>query len=241
MKWLKPGLTIHKGTFKQTENKDVGLLATLGEDGFLLIWDIKNLDRTTKNDVSNYIRPALRVEIYKLDTIQRISGTDLQVKITEDKPIAFVANDEGQVYSINCYAKNTPENLTNNVKFYYNQKQFRPVICMLFSPFYSDIFMTVHDFYFCLWVEGLSKPIFSSPALKSTYYTCARFSNTRPSVIYLTRTNGKIDIWDFLDESHKPSIKETFIKEQITSFEIFSYSPKEEKFLFKQLLRRLDN
>lgn len=64
-----------------------------------------------------------------------------------------------------------------------------------------------------------------SPSLKKSCYTFIRWSPSRPSVVFLARNNGKIDIWDFLDESHKPSVKESFIKEQITSLEIFKYFP----------------
>jgi len=63
-----------------------------------------------------------------------------------------------------------------------------------------------------------------SPNLKKSFYTFAKFSPSRPSVIYLTRNNGSVDIWDFLDESHKPSVKET-IKENVTFLENFRCYP----------------
>ncbi len=44
-------------------------------------------------------------------------------------------------------------------------------------------------------------------------------------VLFLCRSNGKIDIWEFLDESHKPSIKDPIIKEKVTSITIFRYFP----------------
>lgn len=64
-----------------------------------------------------------------------------------------------------------------------------------------------------------------SPNLKKSCYTFAKFSQSRPSVIYLARNNGTIDIWDFLDESHKPSVRESFIKENITFIELIKYYP----------------
>ena len=39
----------------------------------------------------------------------------------------------------------------------------------------------------------------------------------------LRESNGEIDTWDLLDESHKPSVKDTLIKEKITSINIFRY------------------
>lgn len=147
----------------------------------------------------------------------------MQLKINLKNPLIHVATDEGQVYSVDWTIKPTPENLCANVKKIYSNRYFRPVLGFEFSPFYENIFLTVHDYHFCLWAEGRSKPIFMSPNLDKSYYTAAKFSPSRPSVIYVSRNNGAIDIWDFLDESHKPSVTETFVKEQITFLEIFQY------------------
>lgn len=38
-----------------------------------------------------------------------------------------------------------------------------------------------------------------------SHNTCGAFSPSRPGVIFVTRTDG-IDVWDFLDQSNKPSI-----------------------------------
>ena len=63
-----------------------------------------------------------------------------------------------------------------------------------------------------------------SPNLDNCSYTCGKFSPSRPGVIYLCKSNGEIDTWDLLDESHKPSVKDSFIKEKITSVAIFRYN-----------------
>ena len=119
--------------------------------------------------------------------------------------------------------KNTTDNPTANVVQHYYNRYFRPILYFQVSPFFNDIFLTVHDFHFCLWTKNRNKPIFISPNLKKSSYTCGCFSPSRPAVLYLCRSNGKIDIWDFLDESHKPSVKDSFIKDTITSFDIFRY------------------
>lgn len=150
-------------------------------------------------------------------------GTGLDLQINIKSPLVYISNDEGQIYSVDWSLKASPENLTGNIKRVYNLRYFRPVISFHFSPFYDFIFLTLHDYHFCLWSSERSKPIFISPNLKKSFYTSAKFSPSRPSVVFFTRNNGAIDIWDFLDESHKPSVKETFIKEQITSIEIFKY------------------
>jgi len=154
----------------------------------------------------------------------------MQLKINLKNPLIHVATDEGQVYSVDWTIKPTQENLCANVKKIYSNRYFRPILAFEFSPFYENIFLTVHDYHFCMWAEGRSKPIFMSPNLEKGYYTAAKFSPSRPSVIYVARNNGAIDIWDFLDESHKPSVTETFVKEQISFLEIFQYfKPKDDE------------
>jgi hypothetical protein len=151
----------------------------------------------------------------------------MQLKINIKNPLIYVSTDEGQVYTVDWTVKITQENLTANIKKIFSNKYYRPVISFEFSPFYPEqIFLTLHDYHFCLWSVEKTKPIFMSPNLKKSCYTFAKFSPSRPSVIFLARNNGSIDIWDFLDESHKPSVRESFIKESITSLEIFKYYPK---------------
>lgn len=152
------------------------------------------------------------------------------MNIQFSKKLFNVCTDEGQIYFVDWTAKITQENMTANVKKVMNSRYFRPIIAFQASPFFN-IFLTVHDFHFCIWEDDDSKtkPIFMSPNTRGSSYTFGRFSPSRPAVIYLTKTNGKIDIWDFLDESHKPSVKETFIKEPITSFDIIKYQPTDDK------------
>jgi hypothetical protein len=68
--------------------------------------------------------------------------------------------------------------------------------------------LTVHNFHFAIWktdLESYEKPIFVSAMTYGAHNTCGAFSPTRPGVIFITKTNG-IDVWDFLDQSNKPSL-----------------------------------
>ena len=85
------------------------------------------------------------------------------------------------------------------------------------SPFYEDILLTIHDFHFCIWKVGMEKPIFNSSHTVDTHITCGGFSPTRPAVIFIGKTDGNIDIWDFLDQSHKSSMKFNVITASLTS------------------------
>jgi hypothetical protein len=92
-------------------------------------------------------------------------------------------------------------------KTYESERNYRPVLALERSPFadksdfFSDLILTVHDFYFCVWkVDSLEfeVPIFRSANTFGTHNTCGAWSPTRPGVIFITKMDG-IDIWDFVD------------------------------------------
>ena len=37
------------------------------------------------------------------------------------------------------------------LQYYESERNYRPVLELARSPFYEDLLMTVHDFYFCIW------------------------------------------------------------------------------------------
>lgn len=91
---------------------------------------------------------------------------------------------------------------------YDSEKEYRPGLALERSPFYPNLLLTVHNFHFAIWktdLEGYEKPIFKSMNTQGAHNTCGAFSPTRPGVIFITKTNG-IDVWDFVDSSHKPSL-----------------------------------
>jgi len=78
----------------------------------------------------------------------------------------------------------------------------------------------VHDFHFAIWKISLverEEPIFRSANTRGSQNTCGGFSPTRPGVIFITKNNG-IDIWDFYDQSNKPSIQMSLASSTTTYF-----------------------
>jgi len=110
--------------------------------------------------------------------------------------------------------------MTEYVKFTYEcEKEYRPALALERSKFFPNLLMTVHDFHFAIWKIDLpeyEKPIFRSVTCNnSAHNTCGAFSPTRPGVIFITKTDG-IDVWDFLDQSNKPSLTLSFATSVIT-------------------------
>ena len=232
VKWFPPGYSYKKKGQMQysPDEHESSIVVSLGEDGIVMIWDYKGLNLQESksaqiiNDVNDYLIPK-KIEVNKVDSIGRISGTGLEIEdVGNQKFYFYISTDEGQIYCVDMTGKITADNPTGNVVMHYNNRYYRPVLYFERSPFFKDIFLTVHDFHFSLWAKGRHKAIFMSPNLDNCSYTVGKFSPSRPGVIYLCKSNGEIDTWDLLDESHKPSVKDTLIKEKITSINIFRYN-----------------
>ena len=50
-------------------------------------------------------------------------------------------------------------------------------------------------------------PIFESSILSKCQITCGLFSPSRPGVVFIGRSDGELDVWDFIDQSHKETTK----------------------------------
>jgi hypothetical protein len=81
-----------------------------------------------------------------------------------------------------------------------------PVRSIERSPFFPDTLLSVGDWTFKLFKEGVKRPLFSSPSA-DTYLAGGCFSPTRPGVIFTAKMDGTLDIWDFLDRSHGGAVR----------------------------------
>ncbi|KAG6578232.1 Cytoplasmic dynein intermediate chain [Phytophthora cinnamomi] len=114
----------------------------------------------------------------------------------------------------------------------------RPILGLCASPFFSSIFLTASESHFHLWnvaqqheggaaadainpAAASKGPIFVSPLTASTI-TCVAFSPTRPGVIFLGKADGMLEVWDFLDQSHRSSLSIGVTACALTSIEFRS-------------------
>ena len=111
-------------------------------------------------------------------------------------------------------------------KQFESDRNYRPVLALERSPFYPNLLMTVHDFQFAIWdvsLDDMEEPIFRSATTNgSSHNTCGAWSPTRPGVIFITKTDG-VEVWDFVDQSHKATPFIPFSASQITTFEIYQH------------------
>ena len=97
--------------------------------------------------------------------------------------------------------------------FYY--RGFRPPVKLERSPFFPELLLTVYDYYFSIWSQGIDKPLFHSSYTTDSLITCGALSPSRPGVLLIGRSDGKLELWDFLEQSNKAS---TVIDLQVQTF-----------------------
>eukprot|EP00397_Hematodinium_sp_SG-2012_P012807 GEMP01012989.1.p1 GENE.GEMP01012989.1~~GEMP01012989.1.p1 ORF type:complete len:918 (+),score=226.78 GEMP01012989.1:33-2756(+) len=227
--WLPTCLEIErkgKTSLKQKwdENDPIRFFITISGDGQFLIWDfIAARDSLTDPDFQ--WKPVHRVQLQRQDSGTEMGLCQLLYRLPQlhhagseedegqrKKAAAaiytnfYASTEEGEVMFGDWAAKADDDRKPEFCKKILTiSKTFRPMYCLQRSPFFPDLILGVVDWGFYLWKEGEKEHIFSSPAAQS-YFTCASWSPTRPSVIFFGRLDGSIDVWDFSDQSHKPSV-----------------------------------
>ena len=103
----------------------------------------------------------------------------------------------------------------------------RPCVALDQSTFFPSFILTVSDWNFHIWHVNneTNRPIFTSPHT-SCHLTGGRWSPTRPAVIFISKTDGSIDVWDFTDTCYNPYTTLTLIPNRITSMEFLSIEGK---------------
>lgn len=65
--------------------------------------------------------------------------------------------------------------------------------------------MVITETCFYLYYKDIETPIFVSTFLQNSKLTCGSFSIYRPSIVYIGKSDGILDVWDFCDSIGTPS------------------------------------
>jgi WD40 repeat protein len=183
------------------------------EDGFIHIWDTRAV---TVEELSKHVKkfewtPFLTVNLYRQDGSGEVGLSKVLFSANQENPVFYGASDEGDLLLIDWSIKPVGDDtkIAENIRLARDsERNYRPIVALERSPFYEDLIMTVHDFHFAIWktsIDTQETPIYRSANTFNSHNTCGAFSPTRPGVIFITKTDG-IDVWDFLDQSNKPSL-----------------------------------
>lgn len=223
--WLPPEIEFASdGTISKNSDGKGNQFATVSGDGMILIWDIRVRKDSRRPDKEPIWNPTFKFQI-KSAGGSLYGGCQLSVIATPEGAKFICTTEDGALVSavwnkmkggddaVLDEEDSSADSFVQSVA----PGHFGPCQSLQVSPFYPDIWLTVGDWRFCLWKEGVDTPIFSSP-FQPCRSTCARWSPNRPSVVFIGREDGVMDVWDFLDRSHKPLFQYMFTQ-PITSME----------------------
>lgn len=206
--WLPPEIEFSAdGSIVRKEDGTTRQFATISGDGLILVWDISVKKDSRRPDKEPIWNPTFKFQLKGISGDIH-GGSQLSVVDLGDG-VKFLCTTESGELCTGVWKKVKGEEHAID-----DDEGDRPFVqsvaaghfgtcnTLQMSPFFPDIWLTVGDWRFNIWKDGVDEPIFTSP-FQPCRVTCARWSPNRPSVVFVGREDGVMDVWDFLDRSHE--------------------------------------
>ncbi|NXS62969.1 DNAI2 protein, partial [Brachypteracias leptosomus] len=175
-------------------------------DGQVLWWDIRKLSEPTETLVLDITRKGL---------LENALGA-ISLEFEPTMPTKFmVGTEQGIVISCNRKAKTPPEKITSTYSGHHG-----PIYALARNPFYPKVFLTVGDWTARIWSEETKESSIMSTKYHLSYLTDGCWSTVRPSVFFTTRSDGTLDVWDFLFKQKDPSLSLKVCDEPLSSLRL---------------------
>ncbi|NWX63665.1 DNAI2 protein, partial [Promerops cafer] len=162
-------------------------------DGQVLWWDIRKMSQPSEK---------LVLDITREDQLKNALGA-ISLDFAPTMPTKFlVGTEQGIIISCNRDAKTPPEKIANIFR-----SHIGAVYSVTRNPFFPKVFLSVGDWTARIWTEELMD---SSSIMETKYHTSylldVCWSPVKPAVFFTARSDGTLDIWDFLFHQKEPSL-----------------------------------
>ncbi|XP_074777842.1 dynein axonemal intermediate chain 2 isoform X2 [Athene noctua] len=175
-------------------------------DGQVLWWDIRKLSEPTETLVLDITRRGLREKALGAITLE----------FEPTMPTKFmVGTEQGIVIACNRKAKTPSEKITSTYSGHHG-----PVYALSRNPFYPKVFLTVGDWTARIWSEETKESSIMWTKYHLSYLTDGCWSTVRPAVFFTTRSDGTLDVWDFLFKQKDPSLSLKVCDEPLASLRL---------------------
>ncbi|NXK32986.1 DNAI2 protein, partial [Piprites chloris] len=162
-------------------------------DGQVLWWDIRKLSQPSER---------LVLDITREDQLKNALGA-ISLDFSLSMPTKFlVGTEQGSIINCNRDAKTPPEKISNVF-----HGHIGAVYAVARSPFYPKVFLSVGDWTARIWSE---ENLDSSSIMETKYHVpylldgC--WSPVKPAVFFTAKSDGTLDVWDFLFHQKDPSL-----------------------------------
>ncbi|NXM31919.1 DNAI2 protein, partial [Oxyruncus cristatus] len=162
-------------------------------DGQVLWWDIRKLSQPSER---------LVLDISREDQLKNALGaTSLDFSLS--MPTKFlVGTEQGSIINCNRDAKTPPEKIANVFNGHIGA-----VYAVARSPFYPKVFLSVGDWTARIWSEeNLDSSSIMETKCHVPYLLDGCWSPVKPAVFFTAKSDGTLDVWDFLFHQKDPSL-----------------------------------
>ncbi|NXJ85750.1 DNAI2 protein, partial [Trogon melanurus] len=175
-------------------------------DGQVLWWDIRKLSEPTETLILDITRKGL---------LENALGA-VTLEFEPTMPTKFmVGTEQGIVIACNRKAKTPLEKITSTYCSHHG-----PVYALARNPFYPKNFLTVGDWTARIWSEESKESSVMWTKYHLSYLTDGCWSPVRPAVFFTTRSDGTLDVWDFLFKQKDPSLSLKVCDEPLSSLRL---------------------
>ncbi|NXF71405.1 DNAI2 protein, partial [Sclerurus mexicanus] len=173
-------------------------------DGQVLWWDIRNLSHPSER---------LILDITREDQLKNALGA-ISLDFSLSMPTKFlVGTEQGSIINCNRDAKTPPEKIANVFSGHIGA-----VYAVARNPFFPKVFLSVGDWTARIWSEEI---LDSSSIMETKYHTSylmdGCWSPVKPAVFFTARSDGILDVWDFLFHQKDPSLSLKVSNESLLS------------------------
>lgn len=203
----------NNGNFQKTES--VFQVFSVGLDGTIMVWDLRY-----KKDVKSLDklwRPIFKAVVQTMDCAFEYG----LMRFDPGQSTTFwAATEDGDVIK-GDWSLDSKQETPNSLTTFASRVHYGMVSDICRCPFFNDVILSIGGWSLHVWKES-SVPLLSSSLCKA-HYTCGSWSPTRPSVFFVGRSDGVLEIWDILDKSHQPSHSQSVSAASISAISIQTY------------------
>ncbi|NXH22033.1 DNAI2 protein, partial [Bucco capensis] len=175
-------------------------------DGQVLWWDTRQLSKPTK---------TLLLDISQTGLLENALGA-VALEFEPTMPTKFmVGTEQGIIMACNGKAKTAAERITGTYRGHHG-----PVCALARNPFYPKVFLSVGDWTARIWSVDIKESSIMSTKYDLPYLTDGCWSTVRPAVFFTTRSDGVLDVWDFLFNQKNPSLSLKVCREPLCSLRL---------------------
>jgi dynein intermediate chain 2 len=160
---------------------------TTSTDGQVMWWDSRKMSEPT--------------EVLRLEINGRSYG-GITADFESTVPTRFmIGTEQGTIINGNRKGKTDADKLNT-----YYEGHHGPVYAVKRNPFFPKYFLSIGDWTARVWCDDVKE----SAVLWSKYYpcytTCASWSPSRPAVAFTGKSDGTVDVYDYLFKSNEPAL-----------------------------------